>query len=98
MLGSATPSLESRYNAERGKYTLLELPERIEQRPMPEVELIDMRAEFLETRKQATFSRRLLEAIRERLDERRADHAAAQPPRLLELRRLPRPAASACSA
>jgi len=70
VLGSATPSLESRYNAARGKYTLLELPERIERRPMPEVELIDMRAEFLETRRQATFSRRLLEAIRGRLEAR----------------------------
>jgi primosomal protein N' (replication factor Y) len=68
ILGSATPSLESRYNVERGKSRLVSLPERIEQRPMPEVELIDMRAEFLETRKQATFSRRLLEAIRGRLE------------------------------
>ncbi len=68
VLGSATPSLESRYNAQRGKYTLLELPERIEQRPLPMVELIDMREEFLETRKQATFSRRLIEAIGQRLD------------------------------
>jgi len=67
VLGSATPSLESRYNAERGKYTLLELPERIEARPMPVVELIDMRQEFLETRKQATFSRKLLETIEQRL-------------------------------
>ncbi|HEX8985656.1 MAG TPA: primosomal protein N' [Bryobacteraceae bacterium] len=67
VLGSATPSLESRYNAERGKYTLLELPGRIEERPMPTVELIDMRQEFLETRKQATFSRRLTEAIGQRL-------------------------------
>jgi primosomal protein N' (replication factor Y) len=66
-LGSATPSLESRYNAERGKYTLLELPGRIEERPMPTVELIDMRQEFLETRKQETFSRKLLDAIGERL-------------------------------
>src|SRR6185295_4714907 len=48
VLGSATPSLESRYNAERGKYMRLDLPERIEQRPMPEVKLIDMRQEFLE--------------------------------------------------
>ncbi len=67
ILGSATPSLESRYNAARGKYTLLELPERIEQRPLPSVELIDMRVEFLETRRQAIFSRKLLEAIGERL-------------------------------
>jgi len=49
------------------KYTLLELPERVEQRPLPQVELVDMRVEFLETRKQATFSRKLLEAIRARL-------------------------------
>jgi primosomal protein N' (replication factor Y) len=68
ILGSATPSLESRYNAERGKYTLLEIPGRVEARPMPEVELIDLRIEFLETRKQATFSRRLLEAIQFRLE------------------------------
>ncbi len=68
ILGSATPSLESRYNAEKGKYRLLELPERIEQRPLPEVELIDMRQEFLETRKQSTFSRKLLDAIQYRLD------------------------------
>jgi primosomal protein N' (replication factor Y) len=67
VLGSATPSLESRYNVERGKYTLIELPERIERRPLPEVELIDMRQEFLETRKQTTFSRRLIEAIGHRL-------------------------------
>ena len=69
VLGSATPSLETRYNAERGKYTLLHLPERIEQRPMPEVEMIDMRQEFLETRKQATFSRRLIDAIAGRLEK-----------------------------
>jgi primosomal protein N' (replication factor Y) len=68
VLGSATPSLESRYNADRGKYTLLELPERIERRPMPDVEVIDMRQEFLETRKLATFSRRLVDTITERLE------------------------------
>jgi len=68
VLGSATPSLESRYNAERGKYTLIELPGRIEARPMPAVQLIDMRQEFLETRKQATFSRSLMEALGARLE------------------------------
>jgi primosomal protein N' (replication factor Y) (superfamily II helicase) len=70
ILGSATPSLETRYNAERGRYALLELPARIEARPMPSVELIDMRTEFLETRKQATFSRRLMDAVAERIKSR----------------------------
>jgi primosomal protein N' (replication factor Y) len=68
ILGSATPSLESRYNTEKGKYTLLGLPGRIEERPMPTVELVDMRQEFLETRKQATFSRKLLDALAKRLE------------------------------
>lgn len=67
VLGSATPSLESRYNAERGKYRLLQLPERVSARPMPRVQLIDMRQEFLETGKQATFSRALVTALEERL-------------------------------
>ena len=67
VVGSATPSLETRYNVEREKYRLLEMPERIESRPMPQVELIDMRVEFLESRKHATFSRRLVEAVQERL-------------------------------
>ena len=67
VLGSATPSLETRYNSERGKYERLLLPERIESRPMPVVEIIDMRQEFLETKKNRTFSRRMEEALRERL-------------------------------
>jgi primosomal protein N' (replication factor Y) (superfamily II helicase) len=67
VLGSATPSLESRYNAQLGKYTLLEIPDRIAERPMPKVEVIDMRQEFLETRKHGIFSRALIEAVRERL-------------------------------
>src|ERR1017187_4598325 len=68
VLGSATPSLESRYNAERGKYRLLELPGRIEERPMPAVELIDMRQEFLEPGQQAPLSRKLVDAIGARLE------------------------------
>ncbi len=67
VLGSATPSLESRFNAQSGKYTLLEMPVRIAGRPMPKVAVVDMREEFLETRRHATFSRALIEAIRERL-------------------------------
>ena len=67
VLGSATPALESRYNAEKGKYTYLELPERVESRPMPSVDLVDMRQEFLDTKKNNLLSRPLLEALRERL-------------------------------
>jgi primosomal protein N' (replication factor Y) (superfamily II helicase) len=67
VLGSATPSVESRYNSEQGKYNMIRLPERIAQRPMPEVQVVDMRLEFLETRKQATFSRKLLEEMQQRL-------------------------------
>jgi primosomal protein N' (replication factor Y) len=67
VLGSATPSLESRYNAERAKYTLLELPDRIEARPMPQVRLIDMRDEFLQTRRQAVFARDLVDAMQNKI-------------------------------
>jgi primosomal protein N' (replication factor Y) len=67
VLGSATPSIETRYNADQGRYSMLLLPERIAKRPMPEVHVVDMRAEFLETKKQATFSRALMEEMEARL-------------------------------
>jgi primosomal protein N' (replication factor Y) (superfamily II helicase) len=70
ILGSATPSIETRFNASSQKYGLLRLPERVAQRPMPQVEIIDMRQEFLETRRQDTFSRKLLEQIEQRLKNR----------------------------
>ena len=70
VLGSATPSLESRYNVERGKYELLQLPERIAGRPLPKVRIVDMRTEFVETRRPDLFSRALDDAIRQRLEER----------------------------
>lgn len=45
LLGSATPSLESWHNAQRGQYTLLKLPARVLDRPLPKVALIDLRHE-----------------------------------------------------
>ena len=48
VLGSATPSLESRENAARGKYTLLMMKKRVEARPLPEVEVLDLRKERAE--------------------------------------------------
>jgi primosomal protein N' (replication factor Y) len=43
LLGSATPSMESFYNAQTGRYRLIELPKRVESRPLPEVEVLDLR-------------------------------------------------------
>jgi primosomal protein N' (replication factor Y) len=70
VLGSATPSLESYHNAKRNKYTLIELPDRVEQRPLPEVEIIDMRQEFQETGHEQVISRKLAAEIKERLDKK----------------------------
>jgi primosomal protein N' (replication factor Y) len=67
VLGSATPSLESYYNAKKHKYALIELPDRVERRPLPEVEIVDMRQEFQETGQEQVISRKLAEEIRERL-------------------------------
>ena len=65
VLGSATPSLESFYNARHGKYALLALPERIGSRPMAGATIIDMRNVFARHGKPRVFSDELLEAIRE---------------------------------
>jgi primosomal protein N' (replication factor Y) len=69
VLGSATPSLESYHNARTGKYSLVELPDRVERRPLPEVEILDMREEFRETgmTNDQLISRRLAADIGERL-------------------------------
>jgi len=70
VLGSATPSLESYYNAKKNKYALVELPDRVEMRPLPEVEIVDMRQEFQETGQEQVISRKLAEEIRERLEKK----------------------------
>lgn len=70
MLGSATPSLESYFNAKKNKYALVELPDRVEKRPLPEVEIIDMRQEFQETGQEQVISRKLASEIKERLERK----------------------------
>ena len=70
VLGSATPSLESYYNARKSKYALIELPDRVEKRPLPEVEIVDMRSEFQETGEEQVVSRKLAAEIRERLEKK----------------------------
>jgi primosomal protein N' (replication factor Y) len=79
VLGSATPSLESYHNAQAPaagapsvgaypKYALVELPDRVQQRPLPEVELVDMREEFQQTGKESVLSRKLIEETTASLD------------------------------
>lgn len=65
VLGSATPSLESFYNARHGKYSLVTMPQRIAARPLAAATLIDMRNVFARHGKPRVFSDELLEAIRE---------------------------------
>ncbi|MBS1801606.1 MAG: primosomal protein N' [Acidobacteria bacterium] len=68
LLGSATPSLESWSNAEKGRYALIEMRARVMSRPLPAVELVDMRNEFRETGQEQIFSRRLIEETQATLD------------------------------
>ena len=70
VLGSATPSLETYFNAKKNKYALVELPDRVEQRPLPEVEIIDMRLEFQETGHEQVISRKLAAEIKDRLERK----------------------------
>lgn len=67
LLGSATPSVESYYNALSGKYTLVELPERIDNAKMPKIEIIDMRKKRKEKLAFGSFSDELRSKIDERL-------------------------------
>jgi primosomal protein N' (replication factor Y) (superfamily II helicase) len=68
VLASATPSIESYHNAEAGKYLLIQLKERVERRPLPVVELVDMRSEFQQTGEDQIFSRQLIQEVTDRLD------------------------------
>jgi len=63
VLGSATPSLESYYNARSGKYQYLHLADRVDHRPMPEVAVIDVKT----LPKSSLYSPLLIEHITQRL-------------------------------
>ncbi len=65
ILGSGTPSVQSYYNSQIGKYTLIEMPKRVEDRPLPEMEIVDMRKERAGT----ILSKRLLSSIKEELEK-----------------------------
>jgi primosomal protein N' (replication factor Y) (superfamily II helicase) len=70
VLGSATPSMESFYNCGRGKYTLLEMPERVDNIKMPIVRVVDMRQSARRGQGIPIFSPQLKEAITRRLERK----------------------------
>jgi primosomal protein N' (replication factor Y) len=70
VLGSATPSLESFYNCKKGKFTLLELPERVDNQKMPYVRVVDMRQAMYKEKGPPLFSPQLKEAITQRLERK----------------------------
>lgn len=65
VLGSATPALETFHNSQTGKYTYLQLPNRIGNRPLAKAEIVDMREVFRQVGKDTSFSKNLVEAIEE---------------------------------
>jgi len=65
LLGSATPSLESFYNAEQGKFRLLSLPERIKGKPLPHVEIVDIKKE------EGLLSEKMRTALRKNIEDKK---------------------------
>jgi primosomal protein N' (replication factor Y) len=68
VLGSATPSMESYANCKKGKFTLLNLPDRVDDQKMPHVRVVDMRQAMFKEKGPPLFSPQLKEAITQRLE------------------------------
>ena len=69
LLGSATPSLESYHNARTGKYELARLTTRVDDRQLPLIRIVDLRQEFAKSKHPSILSRRLTQAIEDRLQK-----------------------------
>ena len=67
VLGSATPSLEASANVRAGRFSLIRLTRRVLDRPMADVRVVDMRAEYAAAGPDVVFSQPLLHAIGDRL-------------------------------
>jgi primosomal protein N' (replication factor Y) len=70
VLGSATPSLESYHNATTRKYRLVTLTQRVDQKQMPLIRVVDLRQERRKEKKSTILSERLSQAITDRLEKR----------------------------
>ncbi len=68
VMGTATPSLESYFNAKRGKYGLVEMPERFGGVQMPEIVIVDAKRELKERKLQSHFTSVLIEQLKAALE------------------------------
>jgi len=71
ILGTATPSVQSYFNSSQKKYRYLHLPLRVEDRPLPAVEIVDMKTQNDEKGRPLILSRPLMHALGEALDARK---------------------------
>ncbi|MCK5219754.1 primosomal protein N', partial [bacterium] len=67
VMGSATPAMETYFNARSGRYALLTLPERVDKKKLPEIQIVDMSREISPRKGLPLFSRQLLEEMEKRL-------------------------------
>lgn len=70
LLGSATPSMESFYNVQQGKYAISHLRKRVVDRELPCVHIVDMKVELRKNNSNAVFSSLLIEKLLDRLDKK----------------------------
>ena len=89
VLGSATPSLESYYNCKQGKYTLLELPERVDNQKMPHVRVVDMRQAARRRKRASDFFAAAQGGHHPAARTRRADDFISEPARLFDFAAMP---------
>lgn len=69
LLGTATPSLETYYNASQNKYGLVEITQRYNNVLMPDIELVDLADKYKRKRMKGHFSDRLIEEMTQTLEE-----------------------------
>lgn len=68
VLGSATPSIEDYYKAQKGEYTLIEMPVRVNSKPMPNIKIVDMQSE-IRNGNSGMFSFALLSKLSEKIEK-----------------------------
>ncbi|GAB5562398.1 MAG: hypothetical protein SynsKO_40450 [Synoicihabitans sp.] len=70
LLGSATPSLETYANAQAGRYGHLHMRQRIDDRQLPYIDVVDMRVEVMRSRGLTTLSQKLVGEMRDRFEKK----------------------------